>query len=71
MENWEKIYTTPDPIRAKLVKDQLIIKGVNAVIIDKRDTAYGNRLFGENEVYVQKENLEAAQKIMENDIQFE
>ena len=69
MKNWEKAYSTHDQYRADLVKSLLENNKVPAIIINKKDTAYN--AFGELEVYVNKHDLVAAIKVIENEIDFE
>lgn len=68
MENWVKVFSTVDVLRADIVKDTLISNNVNAVVLNKVDSAYNN--FGLREVYVENENVNAAQRIIEQDLQF-
>lgn len=69
MQNWEKVYTTQDRLRAEIVRSVLEESGYPAVILDKRDSSYND--FGEREVYVNKEDVVAALKIIEDEIEFE
>jgi len=69
MKNWQKVYVTSDPFRADLVKSLLETHQVPAIIINKKDTAYN--AFGELEVYVNKHDLVAAIKVIENEIDVE
>ena len=40
MINWVSVYISKDRIRAELIKNELIGKGINAVILDKVDASY-------------------------------
>ena len=48
-QNWVKIYSTTAPYKAELLKGLLFENGIEAVVINKQDSAY---LFGELELYV-------------------
>ena len=54
MENWQCIYTTDQEYQADLVKGYLANENVEAVIFNKKDSAYN--IFGRVEVYVQPED---------------
>ncbi|NLR93221.1 MULTISPECIES: putative signal transducing protein [Flammeovirga] len=69
MVNWEKVYTTEQVYKAEIVKATLEERGINAVILDKRDSSYNN--FGYREVYVDKANMEKATLIIKQDVEFE
>jgi len=68
MSKWSKVYESKMPYRAEIVKDILDQKGINAIIMDKNDSAY--YIFGQFEVYVNVESVLNALKIIENDIKF-
>ncbi|MCF6351498.1 MAG: DUF2007 domain-containing protein [Cyclobacteriaceae bacterium] len=57
------------PYRAEIVKDILDQKGINAIILNKKDSAY--YIFGQLEVHVKVESVINALKIIEDDIKFE
>lgn len=67
--NWQKVYSTKDPMRAEMVKSILHEHDIPAIVIDKADSAYNN--FGEREVYVDRTYVLKALQIIEHDIQFE
>ena len=69
MRNWTKIYETKKPHRAEIVKDILEQKGINAIIMDRKDSAYD--IFGQLELLVKVEEVLNALKIIEDDIKFE
>jgi hypothetical protein len=48
-KDWVKIYSTSAMYKAELLKGLLTENEINAVIINKKDSAY---LFGEVELYV-------------------
>jgi len=54
MENWTCVYTTDQVYQAELVKGYLANENIEAVIFNKKDSAYN--IFGELEIYVQPED---------------
>ena len=54
MENWKCIYTADQAYQAELVRGYLTNENVEAVVHNKKDSAYN--LFGYAEVYVQPED---------------
>ena len=69
MSKWEKVYETKKPHRAEIVKDILEQKGINAIIMNKKDSAYD--IFGQIELHVEVEEVINALRIIEDDIKFE
>lgn len=60
--NWAKIYTTDINYKADMAKDVLATADIQAVVVDKKDSAYG--VFGEIELYVQRQNVVKALHIL-------
>ena len=60
-KNWTKIYATGVPYKAELLKGLLIENDIEAIIMNKQDSAY---LFGELELYVEAENAIKAKHII-------
>ena len=58
---WANFYSTDKLYNAEIGKDILEQQGIHCVIVDKRDSAYG--VFGEIELYVQRENVIRAKHI--------
>lgn len=56
--NWVKIYDSQDLITSTMLRDKLLDEGYQAMIINKKDTAYGT--FGSVEVYVPSHEVESA-----------
>ncbi len=69
LSKWAKVYETKMPYRAEIVKDILDQKGINAIVLNKKDSAY--HIFGQLEVHVKAELVIKALKIIEDDIKFE
>lgn len=69
MSKWSKVYESKMAYRAEIVKDILDQNGIDAIIMDKKDSAY--YIFGQLEIHVKVESVLNALKIIENDIKFE
>lgn len=63
---WTNIYSTPDPVEAALLVGKLSAHGIQVVVLDKLDSAYGT--FGGKELYVQREAVMPALKILQDEI---
>jgi ribosomal protein L10 len=59
--DWCLIFSTDTILKAEMVKMTLIKNGIEAIILNKKDSSY---LFGDIEVYVLSENVFAAKKII-------
>jgi len=59
--SWIKIYETGTPYKAEMIKGLLEENDIDAVIINKKDSAY---LFGELEVFVQVDQVLKAKRIL-------
>lgn len=65
-KDWEKIYVTKQIHLAEIAKGLLDENGINAVIVNKKDSTYG---FGEIELYVhRKDVLTAVNLIKKQDL---
>ena len=62
MENWKCVYTTDQAYQAELVKGYLANENVEAVVFNKKDSAY--TMFGELEVLVQPEDENIATELI-------
>lgn len=69
MKKWRKVFSSENGFRAELVKITLENSGFQAILINKKDTAYNN--FGEQEVYVNTEDVLPALKVIQDEIHFE
>jgi transposase InsO family protein len=66
MSDWSKVYITNQFHRAEIVIAVLEDHGIEASMIDKRDSSY---LFGDIEVFVQEKDIEAARALItDNDL---
>ena len=59
MENWKCVYTTDQVYKANAVKELLAEENIEAVVMNRKDSAY--TVFGNVELYVppEDENLAA------------
>ena len=65
LNDWVKIFATPNPIEAEIVLSMLQEHGIDAVEMNKRDSSY--QAFGYVELYCPKINvMEALQLIHKN-----
>jgi hypothetical protein len=60
-KNWVKVYSASDLYKAEIVKGLLIDSGINAVLINKKDSAY---LIGEVEIYVIPDHVIMAKRLI-------
>jgi hypothetical protein len=69
MSNWQKVFETENNIRASMVRDLLQEKGLNPIIVNKKDSSLNN--FGQLEILVSSEDVLQALKLINEDINFE
>ena len=62
MEGWTLVHSDGQTFGAELVKSQLEAEGIQAVVLNKRDSSYG--MFGPVEVYVPISEAERAQSCL-------
>jgi hypothetical protein len=63
-KDWKLVYFTGDDYRSVIAKELLEENGIDAVIINRKDSSYTT--FGDIEVYVSNEDGEQANKILEH-----
>lgn len=68
MENWIKVFEDSMQIRAEIVKGVLVENEIQAVVLNKKDTAY--QMFGSYQVLVKRDDAIQATKIIQNAITF-
>jgi hypothetical protein len=68
MENWIKVFETEAQVRAEIVKGVLEEHGIQAVVLNKRETVY--KIFGTYHVLVQRDDSISASTIVQNEITF-
>jgi hypothetical protein len=64
MEDWKCVYTTEQEYKAELVKGFLTNENIEAVVYNKKDSAYV--IFGHVKVYVQPENENLAVELIKD-----
>ena len=69
MNNWQKVFETENNIRASMVSDLLKEKGLNPIIVNKKDSSLNN--FGQLEILVSPEDVLHALKLINEDLNFE
>jgi len=62
MSNWVKVFDASQVIIAEIVKNMLLENNIQAVVVNKVDSAY---LFGIAEVYCKSNDLIAAKQLIE------
>jgi hypothetical protein len=68
MENWTKVFETEAQVRAEIVKGVLEEHGIQAVVLNKKETVY--QIFGTYHVLVQRDDSISASTIVQNEITF-
>ena len=66
-QNWVKVYSNPDKLRSEIVRQTLEDFNLEAVLLNKMFYDH----FGEQEIYVKRENVIPALKIIQDEIKFE
>lgn len=61
MEGWTCIATESQSFQAELIKNTLVGSGIQAVVLNQRDSSYG---FGELKVMVRTEDLDRARDLL-------
>ncbi|GAB1447136.1 MAG: DUF2007 domain-containing protein [Bacteroidetes bacterium] len=64
MSDWVPVFRTGDNLKAELVKTFLIDEGINAIIVNKIDSAYP--IFGMAEVHCRRDQVVLAINLLEN-----
>jgi hypothetical protein len=68
MENWIKVFETEAQVRAEIVKGVLEEHGIQAVVLNKKETVY--QIFGTYHVLIQRDDSISAATIVQNEITF-
>ncbi len=61
-ESWVKIYSSDKPYQAELARQVLEENGIQAVVINKKDSSY--LMFGETELYVSQDDVIKAKQLI-------
>lgn len=62
-KGWEKIYFAGDEFKVIIARDLLAENGINAVIMNQRDSSY--LFFGDIELYVEEQDAEKSREILD------
>ncbi len=68
MKGWQKVFSSSNHFQSSLVQQVLESNGLPAILLNKKDSAYG--VFGEAEVHVPKQDVMQAIKIINDEIDF-
>lgn len=64
MTKWITVYTSKDSIRTELIKNELILQGINAVIVDKKDGNFP--MIGPIAIHVPEDQLDTAKTYIDS-----
>jgi type III secretory pathway lipoprotein EscJ len=67
--NWQKIYSAVSLPQAKIIKNFLQDNGIQAIVLNKRDSAYN--MFGEVEIHVLREDVIKAIQLLNHELETE
>ncbi|MCX6222836.1 MAG: DUF2007 domain-containing protein [Bacteroidia bacterium] len=62
-KSWKKIYFSGDEFKVLMARDLLAENGINAVIINQKDSSY--HAFGDVELYIEEHDEQEALKILD------
>jgi hypothetical protein len=62
-KDWKKIYFSGDEYKVLIARDLLEENGINAVIMNQKDSSYNS--FGDVELYIEEEDEEEALRILD------
>lgn len=62
-KDWKKIYFSGDEFKVLIARDILEENGINAVIMNQKDSSYTS--FGDIELYIEEEDEEEALRILD------
>jgi len=62
-KEWAKVYETAEDVKIEIARILLEENGIESVIINKKDRSYR---FGENELYVHRDNVIRAKQLLKN-----
>ena len=61
INDWIEVYSTNDIFKAEVIKNMLISKNIEAIIMNQQDSSYH---FGTAKIYTKKENIFKAKEII-------
>ncbi|MCK9412971.1 MAG: DUF2007 domain-containing protein [Prolixibacteraceae bacterium] len=62
-KSWKKIYFSGDEFKVLMARDLLAESGINAVIMNQKDSSY--LVFGDVELYIEEQDTQEALKILD------
>jgi hypothetical protein len=62
-KDWKKIYFSGDEFKVLIARDLLEENGINAVIMNQKDSSYTS--FGDIELYIEEEDEKEALRILD------
>ena len=62
-KSWKKIYFSGDEFKVLIARDLLAENGINAVIINQKDSSY--LVFGDVELYIEEQDEQEALKVLD------
>lgn len=62
-KGWKKIYFAGDEFKVLIARDLLAENGINAVIMNQKDSSYTS--FGDVELYVEEHDEKEAERILD------
>ena len=62
-KGWKKVYFSGDEFKVLIARDLLTENGINAVIMNQKDSSYTS--FGDVELYVEKHDEDEADRILD------
>ena len=62
-KSWKKIYFSGDEFKVLIARDLLAESGINAVIMNQKDSSYTT--FGDIELYIEEQDEKEALQILE------
>lgn len=63
-KGWKQVFLTGDSVKAEMARELLELEGINAVVLNQKDTVY--QTFGDIEVYVNESDEDTALEILKN-----
>ena len=62
-KNWKKIYFSGDEFKVLIARDLLAENGINAVVMNQKDSSYTT--FGDVELYIEEQDEKEAIQIID------
>ena len=62
-KNWKKVYFSGDEFKVLIARDLLAENGINAVVMNQKDSSYTT--FGDVELYIEEQDEKEALQILD------